>query len=163
MPGYTVLPDVVDALVDVWTSSTGLGARAPAPVVVSDGFTNDDRDQRETLFVGVDDPELEDAADAGEGETPWAALGAGARDDFGSVRCVAEAWSGGDDLRTARREARDIVAAAEAALKTAPQNPWLGVPGVLFGGVGDVSLRQNRNDRGVIVQLVFTVNYRARI
>jgi hypothetical protein len=154
------VPAVIDYLVTTFTAATTLGAAA-SPVSVYDGPVVTETPAQLTLWVGMDDPDSEEAPVGAESESQWAALGAMARDEEISVHCVAEAWSGDTDVKATRLAAYGIVAAVETLLRA---DASLG--GVLPSGWCEVTrmqLRQNNVPQGAVARVAFQVVCRARI
>lgn len=150
-----VLHAVVGLLRDLENDDPGL--------VVLDGPDPDADWGSLYLLVGVDDPANGEDLAAGSATLTYAGLGRGAQDDRGSIPCVAVASSGDNDLAPLRRAAADVVDRVEVRLAAAPQSPWLGVPGALYGAVAATSLRQAFTGDGAEVQIPFTITYRARV
>lgn len=151
------VPDLIDLMVSLFTAAATLGAATPA-VAVYDGPQVTQAPEQLALWVGVDD--LENAGPtAGSSSSNWAALGRAAIDEHLSVWCVAEAWSGDTDIRTARVAAFGIVAAAADVLRTSDFSSILWSPPVM----ADVTLRQDQSDPGAVARVTFRVDGSARI
>lgn len=149
------VPAVLDYLVAAFTAAATLGAATP-PVAVYDGPVATDAPEQLTLWVGMDDPDSEDAPAAAESESQWAALGNLAQDEEITVYCVAEAWSGDTDVRTIRLAAYGIVAAVETLLRA---DATLG--GTLPSGWCRVTgrrLRQNNVQTGAAARVAFRID-----
>lgn len=149
----SVVFDLVDALV------SQLGAVLSVNVFDGYGITDDPGDY---LMVGVDDPDS-DRATSSEGRQDWAGLGAKARNEEGTVTCIAMSWNGDSDLKAARAAAKATTAAVENHLRS---DPNLGgtVPGLQWTGYGTrTELIQLQAEDGAYVMCVFDVAFTARI
>lgn len=158
--GYTVLPQVIDGLVDLFAATLPYGQVIDGESVSADAGT-----EPVVVVVGMTDPEQVGDV-AATGTQGWATLGALARDDRGAVSCSLSAVTGDPDLKAARALAFGALQQLETALKSSLATPWLGVPGLLYGSLDDVTLSQALNPSeayGAIAVLTFTVTYRARI
>lgn len=178
-PVVTVMPQLIEALHALWADALAAFEHEgeQVPVGVYDGPSTSGETFRAELLVGVDDPDDPDGLDAGSSQVQWGALGALARDDRGAIVCAAVGWSGDASgptaMRDTRRLAMAVVEAASASLLAATSgpgsSPWLGVPGAVYGHIGDLRLRQGLTSNqegavaGVVVHVIFTVNYRARV
>lgn len=150
----SLIPVVLDALV------AQLG-EALADCEVLDGEGVNENGSVNVLLVGVYDPGSEDSPPAASSQQNWANTGRpGVRDDNGLVWSTAVSWGGDDDPAAVRTAAFETVAAVEAYLR---DNPTLDVAGVLWTGVSDLTMRQNRNAKGAECQVTFAVHYRGRI
>lgn len=154
------VPAVIDYLVTTFTAASTLGAATP-PVAVYDGPVVTDAPAQLILWVGMDDPDSEEAPISAESESEWGSLGALARNEQITVHCVAEAWSGPDDVRAMRVAAFGIVAAVETLLRAD-----VSLGGTLPSGwceVTGMQLRQNNVTQGAVARVAFHINCRARI
>lgn len=154
------VPDVIDYLVTAFTAAVTLGAADP-PVVVYDGPVVTLEPAELVLFVGIDDAEGIGAAVGATAEQQWAALGKMARDELLTVFCVAQAWSGDRDVRTARVAAFGIVAAVEDIVRG--DAALGGLVQFVNPGVTGLTLRQNNTPDGAIAEVAFSINGKARI
>lgn len=143
------VPAVIDYLVTLFSAAATLGQATP-PVTVIDGPDPAADPGTLTLWVGVDDiasPEPQ-AADSAQS---WAGLGHQARNEQVTVFCVAQAWSGDDNVRAMRLAVAGIVSAAEDLVRndaslggtvSTPGNAavtairWQQGPGVTGGRMG---------------------------
>jgi hypothetical protein len=149
----SVVFDLVGALV------TQLGAALSVNVHDGYGLTDDPGDY---LMVGVEDPDG-DRATSAEGRQDWAGLGARARDEEGTITCVAMSWNGDASLSDARADAKAITAAVEDHLRADPNLGGI-VPGLLWIGYGTrTQLIQIQATDGACVMCVFDVAFKARI
>ena len=154
------IPAVIDYLVTTFTAAATLGAATP-PVAVYDGPVVTDAPSQLNLWVGMDDPDSEEAPIGAESESEWGALGALARNEQITVHCVAEAWSGPTDVAAIRTSAFGIVAAVETLLRAD-----VSLGGTLPSGwceVTGLQLRQNNVETGAVARVSFQINCRARI
>lgn len=154
------VPAIIDYLVATFTAASTIGAATP-PVAVYDGPVVTDAPAQLTLWVGVDDPDSEEAPIGAESESEWGSLGALARNEQITVHCVAEAWSGDIDVKTTRLAAYGIVAAVETILRAD-----VNLGGTLPSGwceVTGMQLRQNNVAQGAVARVAFHINCRARI
>ncbi len=113
------VPALIDYLVNLFTADATLGtAPAPGTVTVYDGPATTGLDPPLKLFVGLTDPDNKGIEPAADFTQSWAAIGRRGRNEQVTIHCVAEAWSGTDDIRTLRVAAYGIVAAVEVAQLT---------------------------------------------
>lgn len=151
------VPDLIDLMVSLFGAAATLGAATP-PVAVYDGPIVTMAPDQLALYVGLD--ELENAGPTAATSTAdWAAMGRRAIDERLEVWCLAEAWSGDTDVRTARVAAFGIVAAAADVLRTGDFSSILWNPPV----VADLTLRQDQSDPGAVARVTFRVDGKARI
>jgi len=154
------VPAVIDYLVTAFTAASTLGAATP-PVAVYDGPVVTEAPTQLVLWVGVDDPDSEEAPIGAESESEWGSLGALARNEQITVHCVAEAWSGDTDVKATRVAAYGIVSAVETLLRAD-----VSLGGTLPSGwceVTGMQLRQNNVAQGAVARVAFHINCRARI
>lgn len=166
MPLTTVAPTLVTYLVDRWRALSTLGTATP-PVSVflgpelSEGFAT------LALWVALDDPQsFQFGQSPGEmvgvlSTQEWASMPAGPRDEHLTIQCLAEAWSGDTDTRTAMLNAYSIVAAAENDLRS---DVSLG-GGFQFQLPGSTNhrMRWHQGDGGAACRIGFDVDVFARI
>lgn len=154
-------PALIAYLVALFTNDPTLGQATP-PVTVYDGPVTTGLDAPLKLFVGLADPDNEAAELGSESQQSWAALGRLARDETVTIHCVAEAWSGVDDVATVRAQLTAITAAVEALMQ-ADTTQFGG--NVLFPDPGFTTgaLSQNNTSKGVIARQVFDLTFRCRI
>jgi hypothetical protein len=154
------VPALIDWLVTAFTASPALGAATP-PVAVYDGPVTTAAPAQLILWVGVQDPDSEGAAEAAVFEQARSDLGQAARDETSIIRCTAEAWPGTDDVRTARVAAFAITAAAETIIRADATNfggnAALAAPGV----TGGVLLQNNVQGVGAVARVTFDVIFRS--
>jgi len=155
------LPALIDYLVALFNSSVTLGQATP-PVTVYDGPPTTGLDAPLKLYVGLSDPDNENAEAAGEFTQAWAALGRRARDETIVIHCCAEAWAGTDDMPTVRIAATGIVAAVETLMQADTTqfggNVLFPDPGITAG-----ALVQNNTQAGAIARVAFDLIFRSRI
>jgi hypothetical protein len=152
----STVPALIDALVT--------NARTSLPDVdVYDGFGMSD-DPGDFLMIGVEDPDLAQAATSAQAQQAPATMGMQrSRDETGSVTCAALSWNGDADPKAARDGAFATVAAVEDMLRLNPSQ-GLGAEGLFvcqFGG--NLTLSQQQDGDGASALVVFTVDFRARI
>ena len=157
------LPALIDYLVTLFTAAGTLGAATP-PVTIYDGPATTLLDAPLKLYVGWTDPETPPGTGEPGGDTQqtWAALGRLGRDEQVTIHCCAEAWTGVDDIRTARLSCTAITAAVETLM----QNDSTQFGGnVLFPdpGLTNISLPQANTDHGALVRQTFDLTFRCRI
>jgi hypothetical protein len=150
----SIVFDLIDALHQRFTNVL-------TDINVLDGYGLTD-DPGDYLMVGVEDPDS-DRATSAEGRQEWAGLGARARDEQGTVTCIAMSWNGDADLKAARAAAKATTAAVEDNLRA---DPNLGgtVPGLMWTGYGTrTELIQLQATDGACVMCVFDIAFKARI
>lgn len=130
-------------------------------MLVLDGPEAVDLSAARVLWVGVSDPDSEDAPDGGEGTQEWAGLGALRKNEMLTIPHTARAWTGDADVRAARRAAFEILGAVEDIVRA---NTSLGNT-VMFclAGVSNVQLRQVVGPKGAIADIAFGITAKARI
>ena len=158
----STVPTVLAALVTLFQNSASLGQATP-PVTVYDGPVTTADVPQLILWVGLDDPDADSAPTAASSVQEWAALGKRGRNETVTVECVAEAWSGVDDIATVRSSVYGIVAAVETVMQ-ATDSTGLG-GNILFPdpGVTGGVLRQNNTTVGAVAQVGFQIILKARI
>lgn len=170
----SVVPDLIDALIDLWRSQSDL-----AGVKVTDGISTA-YELGTYLMVGVDDPELTQWTSA-EATQEWALATPTGRNESGSITCLVQAWSGDVTPGAARREAFRVFAAVQESLWTTGPTMTaqpdlvpavfrsafgvsaLAVIGVWKAGVGAHRLIQAQNDEGALASIIFQLNFNARL
>jgi hypothetical protein len=158
----SAIPDAINYLVDTFTADATLGTANP-PVLILDGPDISQQYSPLTLWIGLQNPD--DLAGnpqlSAQGNQQWAALGNRARYETFSVYCVAEAWSGVNDSRTARTSAFSITAAVETLVRT---NASLGGSIlVVLPGVDQHMLRQGNSSKGAVARVSFVITCKARL
>jgi hypothetical protein len=157
----SVVPDVIDYLVTLFTADVTLGqAAAPNTVAVYDGPRLEQSPSQRNLYIGLTDPDSDEPVSANS-EQEWAALGRQAVTENLTIHCCAEAWSGETDVRTLRLAAYAIVHAVETLVRADPMLGGL----VLFCEPvsGGTELRQDQTSQGMLVKLLFRIDAKARI
>jgi hypothetical protein len=149
------LPAILDYLVNLFTTAGTVGG---AGVSVYDGPQITQEPAQRVLWVGLDDPDA-DEPETASSETPWAALGAQAKNEQFTVWCAAEAWGGETEVAAIRTTAFGIYNAAEALLRGDVMLGGL----VQFQGVAGVLLRQNQTTQGAVARVSFRIEGQARI
>ncbi len=154
------IPAAIDWLVTTFRDAPTLGQATPA-VDVYDGPEARYGESNLILWVGLDDPDADDAPIAATSDQTWASLGAQRKDEQFSVYCVALAWSGDTDVRAARIGAYGIVSAVEDIVRA---NANLGgTILVTLHGVTGMTARQINGERGAGCQIQFRIDCKARI
>ena len=152
--GTSVVFALIDALVP------RLNDALPAHVYDAYGTVTDD--PGDYLVIGYEDPDADRAISA-EGQQSWAGLGANARDEEGTVVCLALSWNGDADMSEARAAVKAITDGVEAHLRADP-NLGATVPGLLWTGYGTRwRLEQIPATDGAAVFFVFDIQFKARI
>jgi hypothetical protein len=155
------VPAIIDYLVATFTAAATLGQATPQ-VTVFDGTPTTDLDPFLSLWVGATDPDNPNAEVAADFTQQWGAMGKLGRDETSTIHCVAQAWSGIDDIKTVRLAASAIMAAVEALM----QAEATGFGGnVLFPdpGITQAALTQNNTNLGAIARWSFSLTFRSRI
>lgn len=155
------IPQVIDYLVTLFASAPTVGKATP-PVSVLDGPVVIADPGPLALWVGVDDIDPGAQPRAASSTQEWAALGRMGRNEQLSVFCVAQAWSGSDDVRTLRLQAAAIVSAVEDLVRgDASLGGTVSVPG--NAAVTAAEWAQRPTTRGMAVQVSFEITAQARI
>jgi hypothetical protein len=154
------VPALIDYLVATFTAASTLGAATP-PVTVYDGPQTSLSPSPLVLWVGLDDPDTDQVApSAAAAEQEWAALGKLGRNEISTIHCVAEAWTGADDISGMRVAAFGIVAAVENIVRT---DPFSGLALFPDPGVTGLELRQNNTERGSQARVSFQIAFKSRL
>ena len=142
-----------------FTASPLLGQASP-PVTVYDGPPTTGLDAPLKLFVGLDDPDSDQAQTAATFTQSYSGLDASKRDEMSAVNCVAEAWSGTDDIAVMRTAANGILAAVETVVRGNSDqfggNASLADPGVTSG-----DWLQNNTAAGAVARARFQIQFRS--
>lgn len=155
------MPSRVPALLDYLVILFGdTGAAASPPFSVYDGPVITADPSKLVLWVGLSDPGSDGADTAAVFTQARSDLGQNTREETSSIACVAEAWSGADDLGTVRRSAFAVMAAAETAIRSNTDQTFGGngqpAPGVTGG-----ELLQNTTEAGAFARVRFQVTFRS--
>lgn len=157
------VPAVIDYLVGLFQGAATLGLATP-PVTILDGPVVTADPGPLALWVGADDidPGTTPPTAASSTQQWQRGLGHTGRAEALSVNCVAQAWSGNDDVRTLRVAAAAIVSAAEDLVRG---DPSLGgtLPGTRDAAVTGAEWRQGPTTRGMAVRVTFTIAAAATI
>lgn len=145
---------VIDALVALFN------ANKPTGVVVFDGPDIQSSAALEAIIVGYSGDDVPGDYRSAREEQEWATIGAVSKNARGSVSCCIHVQQGGSDVKTLRDRSKVVLDTCENALRN---DVDLTGGSILFTGLESVDLRQQTTDAGVIVRIVFTVSYRARI
>src|SRR4051812_18153965 len=139
----TQLPYVIDALITLFRT-TGITV-LDGPAIASEEMTE---------FIVVGD-ESDDSSGESTFTQDWAGLGAGAKDDEGSVSCTIVVQAGDDDLKTRRLRAFTILGLCEAA-----QRGNLSLSGiVIFSAIRSGTYQPVSNERGTAARVGFIITY----
>jgi hypothetical protein len=113
------IPAVIDALITTWKR---------AGLTVWDGPVPTD-DYRAAIFVGYDGggSEASNFSAATVRKSDWGPMGQRARDEEFSLVCAAVALGDGLTSKSARDSAFDLIDQADAAIRTRPADPSLGL------------------------------------
>lgn len=158
----SVVPAVIDWMVTTYRASAALVALVPT-VVVFDGPESLDSSGARELYVGVDDPDPDaGASTAAVATQQYAGLGGQRKDELISVNHCIRVPSGDGTFSTPRARAFEVLAVVEGIVRA---DLSLGghVVAALPTGVSDERLRQFNGPLGLVVDLVFAVNGKARI
>lgn len=150
------VPATIDYLVTLFGGAATIGHATP-PVNVIDGPKVTADPGPLALWVGVDD-----IAAVGAGAMPaaaasaqqWIGLGRGGHTETLEIRCVAQAWSGDDDVRSLRVAAYGITSAVEDLLRN---DPGLGGTVSKDATVTLADLRQGPTGQGMAARIMFTI------
>jgi len=155
----SIVPALIDTLV------TAADATVPANVNVFDGFGVSD-DPGDYLMIGVDDPDADGWANTADAQEDISSVGppSGARDQTGSVVCVALSWNGDCDQKAARDAALTTMTALAAYVRA---NPGLSIASgsqtfwCWFSP--SEAWKQQQDDAGAKAQVVFRIGFFARL
>jgi hypothetical protein len=163
----TQVPAVLDYMVAACQASTLIGAASP-PVIVLDGphITDDTLAEPLHLWIGYDPMSPGEATATTEAD--WPVLDhARTLDEAGEITCTAEAWSGGDVVKTLRDQCDAIVGAVDLLLRGGPGGEGPGdttMGGLVFWSrVIAGSWYQRPSQSGISVMHVFKIVYQARL
>lgn len=155
------IPALTDYFVTLFTSASTIGQATP-PVQVYDGPATTELDPPLKLFVGWTDPDDDGMQAGAESTQDWAGLGRRARDEYVTIHCCAEAWSGVDTLKTARDAVTGITGAVETLMQ-ADTTQFGGNVLYPMPGLTNISTPQNNPREGVIARQTFDLIFRCRI
>lgn len=142
------IPAAIDALVAIF-------AGALPDVQILDGPPNVNL---ESDFVAVGwSPYVDTAADA---QQQFVSLGTQRREEDFTVACYADSYSGDTGASARRARVFQLVGAAETALRA---DATLGGVLTLWAEMGDTTLHQEIDDRGLVVGVTFHVHCKTRI
>jgi hypothetical protein len=154
------IPALIDYLVTTFTNAATLGQATP-PVTVYDGPQTTEAPASLVLWVGLDDPDTDQVApSAAASQQEWAGLGKQARNEISTIHCVAEAWTGADDIKGMRTAAFAIAGAVEDIVRT---DPFSGLALFPDPGVTGMELRQNNTQSGSQARVSFQIAFKSRI
>jgi hypothetical protein len=112
------IPATIDALVTTWKR---------AGLIVWDGPVPTD-DYRAAIFVGYDGGGVDNSNFlSATSKSEWGPMGQRARDEEFSLTCAAVALGDGLTSKSARDAAFDLIDQADAAIRTRPADPSLGL------------------------------------
>lgn len=156
----TKLPVILSYLVSLFQGDPTLGQATP-PVTVYDGPPTTALDAPLKLYIGLTDPDNDAAEEAAIFDQARPDLGKAQRDETISIRCVAEAWSGSDDMATVRAAVFGITQATENLVRA--DGSFGALPGVILAnpGVTGGTLLQNNTSTGAVAQVRFSINFRS--
>ena len=154
------VPSLIDYLVNLFTNAATIGQATP-PVTVYDGPQTTAAPSQLVLWVGLDDPDTDQVApSAAAAQQEWAAIGRLGRNEISTIHCVAEAWTGADDIRSMRVAAFAIVAAVETLVRA---DPFSGLALFPDPGVTGLELRQNNTQTGSQARVSFQIAFKSRL
>lgn len=153
----SVVPGLIDALVAACT--TGL------PLVnILDGV-GDTNDPGDYLMIGVQDPDVEPLSPAADSSETPATFGTNrSRDERGTLWFTAYSWNGDGDQKAAR-DAAYATTAYVATLVRQRATPPFGISALITVEFATDSQRlaQGQFTVGAVAQVMFGINYRARL
>lgn len=154
MASVSVIPDLVDALLDQLADRDGL-----ADVAIVDGPEGLGDDADRVLYIGMADPRSTGTDDnAGSFEQEWPNATAQTRGESGSLQCVAMAFDASGVMKAARDGAFAIVAEVQALLWA---DTRLGVDGMVKTSFSTTSWDQRMTGRGALCVVLFSVDFNA--
>lgn len=156
------VPAVIDALVTICKAASTIGQATP-PISVYDGPDLTTAADEQILWIGMDDPDSEQAPIGADSSQQFAGLGTRQRNEEGTIHCVVQCWSGDTTIRTARLQAYAVVASVETLIRTDAT-----IGGTLstvagWAEVDGLQLHQNQTDKGAVARVSFHIKYKARI
>ena len=153
----SAVPALIDAMVTAFTA-----ALPNIRVYYGPGVSDDPGDY---LMVGVDNPDEPGAfVDSASATATWVGIGNHARDQKGSINCVAWSWNGGSDnasQKAAVEAAYATIAAVDAYVRA---NPTLGV--ITTGWAihaTDEHLSMAQDSSGAQARVPFQISFQARL
>jgi hypothetical protein len=144
------VPALLDYLVGAFQAAATLGQATP-PVTVYDGPPTTAADDKLKLYVGLTDPDSEDAEEAAVWTQTRIDLAAGRREDT-------EAWSGDDTISAVRHSASAIVAAVETLVR-ANGDQFGGNATFVPANAAAYTLTQNNTSTGAICRITFDLQF----
>ena len=151
------VPSLITYLVTLFTTA---GNAANPQFAVYDGPVVNAAQAKLILWVGLSDPDSDGADSAATFQQGRADYGQLTRDETSSISCVADAWSGADDLPTVRASAFAILAAAETAIRSNLDQTF-GGNGQPYPGVTGAELLQNTTEAGAFARVRFQIQFRS--
>lgn len=129
-------------------------------VIVDDGSSTS-ASTADVLYVGLGDPDSTDMTNASTSSQEWAHAGGTARDEKGTVTCVAMGWNGNGDVSAARERAFWIVSHFLEGIREAYT---LGLDGLLWISPGtEMTFDQGADEDGAGALITFQISFSARI
>lgn len=153
MSGATSAPEVVDALIALWSRTAGIPKVLSGPTVSNI--------PKSALHVAADFAGDAIIGATITGDSAWASLGNYAQDEIFTIPCVVFVWQGRTDEVAVRSAAFAVFRSAQAAVRL---DPSLGLPtGVIRALVNRWALTTSQAEGGAIASVSFTVEVQGRI
>ena len=157
MSDTSAVPAIIDWLL------TGATAALPNATVVDGPGAGDFATPQDVLMIGVENPFGlgNNAAElAANTQQSWAHAAGTARDERGSITCVATSWNPEGNQKAARDATFALVAEVERLLRADPRMGGL----VVQAGFGETAnYSQMQGDTGAAALLSFSVTFHARL
>lgn len=151
----STIPAAIDALVTVFNAAVPTGSIViDGPAVVDPGA------YQNIVYVGVDDPDTEDAYSvAATAQQAWAWLGHVQRAEDAEIHCSAISWNGDANQKAARD---NVYALLKVLTDSITVDPTLGGAVLMVVGVNSDSLLQSQDSAGAEAKLNFSVSIKSQ-
>ncbi len=158
----SAIPAILDYLVATFTAAPTLGAATPPVTVIDGALLSSDHPMR-SLVVGTNDLDGTFLPEAATSTQSWVGIGGQHRNEHVQILCMAEAWSGDEELGLSplRAIAATIVSAVENITRADANvggNALYTEPGVT-----NLVWRQGQTNKGTLVRVFFSFDCFARI
>lgn len=153
----TLLPALIDALVTLYSSQTG--------VLAIDGPGATDDPAPLVVFIGLADPDGDTISESASTSIVWPWLGHVSFDETVTIHCSAVAWSGDTDTAAMKRERDAAFGLLKVATDAVRADPSLGLmaAGVLnLTDISRIALYQVQDEQGTRADVRFDLTFHAR-
>lgn len=144
----------------------GLATAAFADTIrVVDGpsLGGQEKTSKQTLYVGAQTDDQDQPIPAVTGQQDFRTIGARVNEEYFAIHCVAAAWDGGSNMKTARDLAFSVLASVEKLLRATNANqtaPSLNGT-VMYSRIGAQAIVQRQTAEGAACRIDFDVDCKA--